>query len=114
MKLGEEKSGAKEISTFQITGDLVGHIADAGLSSHRQSEKWKTHEFQVENSLGWERQESGVLFKPSPLEEMISSTLFTHTTQYREHIHMFYRLENRGDGLQLCEFYFPQSTSSSN
>lgn len=31
----------------------------------------------MENSLGWERWESGVIFIYPPLEEMISSTLFT-------------------------------------
>ena len=60
MKLGEEKNGTKEISTFQVTGDLIGHFTDTGLSSHHNNEKGKAGEFQVENSLGWERQESGI------------------------------------------------------
>lgn len=43
MKLGKERSEIKEISSFQITGDLVGHIIDLGLCPPSDSEKWKTY-----------------------------------------------------------------------
>ena len=64
----------KREALFQIAGDLVGHILEIELSSRSNSEKWKTYEFQAGHSLRWDRQESGVLSKPSLLEEVTSCT----------------------------------------